>query len=88
MIDRKQRVVVDGVTEIGQGVLPGTVLGPVLFSIMVNDINAVNPERNLLIKFAVDINLSIPMIGPNLPDDRLVREIQNIKLWSSKILSN
>ena len=53
---------------------------------MVNDINAVNPEINLLIKFAVDITLSIPMIGPNLPYDRSVREIQNIKLWSSKIV--
>ena len=86
MIDRKERVVVDGVTEIGEGVLQGTVLGSVLFSIMVNDINAVNLERNQLIKFSVDITLSIPMIGPNLPYDRSVREIQNIKLWSSKIV--
>ena len=84
MFDRKQRVVVDGVTEIGEGVLQGTVLGPVLFSIMVNDINAVNLERNVLIKFAADMTLSIPMIGPNLRYDRSVREIQNIKLWSSK----
>ena len=86
MIDRKERVVVDGVTEIGEGVLQGTVLGSVLFSIMVNDINAVNLKRNQLIKFSVDITLSIPMIGPNLPYDRSVREIQNIKLWSSKIV--
>ena len=80
------RVVVDGVrtkfTEIGRGVPQGTVLGPVLFSIMVNDINAVNPETNLLIKFADDITLSIP-IGPSLPDDSSVSEIQNIELWSS-----
>ena len=76
LTDRKQRVVVDGVTtkftEIGRGVPQGTVLGPVLFSIMVNDINAVNPETNLLIKYADDITLSIP-IGPNLPDDQLVK---------------
>ena len=44
---------------------------------MVNDIDAVvNLETNLLIKFADDITLSIP-IGPNLPDDSSVSEIQN-----------
>ena len=89
LTDRKQRVVVDGVTtkftEIGRGVPQGTVLGPVLFSIMVNDINAVNPETNLLIKYADDITLSIP-IGPNLPDDSSVSEIQNIELWSSIVV--
>ena len=55
----KLRVVVDGVTtklvEIDRDVRQRTVLDPVLFSIMVNDINVVNPETNLLIKFADDI---------------------------------
>ena len=50
---------VDGVTtklvEIDGGVRQRTILDPVLFSIMVNDINVVNPETNLLIKFADDI---------------------------------
>jgi len=41
-----------------------------------------NPETNLFIEFADDITLSIP-IGPNLPDDSSVSEIQNIELWSS-----
>ena len=86
MNDRKQRVVFDGVTtkfmEIDRGVPQGTFLGPVLLSIMVNDINVVNPETNLLIKLADDITLSIP-IGSNLPDDSSVSEIQNIELWSS-----
>lgn len=50
--------------------------------ILVNDINVVNPEKNLLIKYADDITLSIP-IGPNLPDDSSVSEIKNIPLWSS-----
>ena len=48
---------------------------------MVNYINALNPETNLLIKFADDITLSIP-IEPNLPDDSSLSEIQNIKFWS------
>ena len=69
--------------EIDRGVPQGTVSGPVLFSIMVNDINVVNPETNLLIKFADDIILSI-LIGPNLPDDSSASEIQNIELWSSR----
>ena len=84
--NRKLRVVVDGVTtklvEIDGGVRQRTILDPVLFSIMVNDINVVNPETNLLIKFADDITQSIP-VGPNLPDDLSVSEIQNIKLWSN-----
>ena len=67
---RKQRVVDDGViikfVEIDKGVPQGTVLGPVSFSIMVNDINVVNPDTNLLIKYADDITLSVS-IGPNLP---------------------
>ena len=84
--NRKLRVVVDGVTtklvEIDRGVRQRTVLDPVLFSIMVNDINVVNPETNLFIKFADDITQSIP-VGPNLHDDSSVSEIQNVKLWSN-----
>ena len=63
--NRKRRVVVDSfVTEfasINRGVPQGTVLGPILFSIMVNDIRPVYPERNLLLKYADDLTLSLPV---------------------------
>ena len=62
---RKQRVVVDGITsefiDINRGMPQGTFLGPILFSLMVNDIQLADPRRNLLVKFADDITISIPV---------------------------
>ena len=63
--NRKERIVVDGfVTKfvsINRGGPQGTVLGPILFSIMVNDIRPVYTERNLLLKYADDLTLSLPV---------------------------
>ena len=82
--DRSQRVTVDGITteyvNINRGVPQGSVLGPVLFSIMVNDIGTICKEKSLMIKFADDLTLSAPVKanGFDLPSD----EIVNIQKWS------
>ena len=63
--NRKQRVVVDGIeteyVHINRGVPQGTVLGPFLFSLMVNDIKPKDPENNMLVKFADDMTVSAPV---------------------------
>ena len=82
--DRKQRVVVDGVTtnyvDINRGVPQGTVLGPIVFSIMVNDITAANPSSNLLVKYADDITLSVPVKSGAV--DQSQAEVSNIQRWA------
>ena len=69
------------VVVINRGVSQGTVLGPILFSIFVNDIKAVNPGKNLLVKFADDITLSIPITIDVTPDDSEV-EVLSFMKWS------
>ena len=39
----------------------GTVLGPILFSIFIGDIKVVNTNKNLLVKIADDITVSLPL---------------------------
>ena len=55
--NKKQRVVVGGfvtkIVSVNRAVPQVTVRGPVLFSVMVNDITPVDPERNLLVQILV-----------------------------------
>jgi hypothetical protein len=54
LTNRKQRVVVDGIiteyVDINKGVPQGTVIGPFLFFLMVDDIKPKQPETNVLVK--------------------------------------
>ena len=86
--NRKQRVVIDGITtkylDINRGVPQGTVLGPVLFSLMVNDIRLVHPENNSIAKYADDITIIVPV---KTNSDTALVEIRNIESWATKKMS-
>ena len=57
----------------------GVPQGPILFSIMVNDVRPVYPERNLLLKYADDLTLSIPV---SAHQDHSLIEANSIQHWA------
>ena len=48
---------------INRGVPQGTILGPILFSVMLNDIQAVDSDGSTLAKFADDLTISVLVKG-------------------------
>ena len=73
---------VDGIitnyVDINRGIPQGTVLGPFLFSIMVNDIKTID-KNNELFEFADDMTLEVPGINGS---DTSNMEVNNIVKWS------
>ena len=63
----KTKIVVDGIVtnhlNINRGVLQGTVLGHILFSIIASDIKVIAPNQNSLVTFADDLIIYLLLNG-------------------------
>ena len=60
---------------INRGVAHGTILGPIRFSVMLNDIQTVDSDRFTSVKFADDLTLSVLVNGTQ---DQASQKVQNI----------
>ena len=87
MIDRKQRVVVEGMastpTKVLSGVPQGTVLGPLFFLIYINDIS-MGLSKNTKLRLFGDDSLLYRII--NSPSDTvaLQKDLNTLQLWEKK----
>ena len=65
--------------HINRSIPKGTVLGSIVFSAMLNDIQSVLSDRSTLVKFADDLILSV-LIKETL--DEIPQEVENILSWA------
>lgn len=84
LVNKKQRVVIDVIAteflDISKGVPQGTVLGPIPFSLMVNDIQMKNTQNNLMVEYSDDFAISIPVCSRN-SSNITTDEVNDLKLW-------
>ena len=82
---RKQRVTVNGANssweEVTSGVPQGSVLGPLLFILFINDMPEVVDSNALLVLFADDAKLSREIAGPE-DKDAEQEDIDSLEQWS------
>jgi len=84
LADRRQRVIVDGLhsqwKEVWSGVPQGSVLGPVLFLIYINDLDRDIASR--VLKFADDTKLYCP-VNNHVDSIRLQKDLDTVVEWAS-----
>ena len=85
LIDRRQRVVVDGEVSnwklVLSGVLQGSVLGPILFLIYINDLD--DDITSKVLKFADDTKV-FRKIKSDADRQHLQDDLNNLTEWSEK----
>ena len=69
----------DGQLNDNRGVSQGTILGPILFSVMLSDVQAVDSGSSTLAKFADDLTISVLV---KEIQDQAPQEVQNILSWA------
>ena len=86
LTNRKQRVVLNGISSdwknLGSGVPQGSVLGPLLFLIFINDlVDGISSNIRL---FADDVALFAKVTDPDSTYETLINDLTKISEWASK----
>jgi hypothetical protein len=86
LVDRSQKVVVDGkhsyFAKIISGVPQGTVLGPILFILFINDLESC--VKNSKVRFFADDTRVCKQISSEADTGELQADLDNIILWSKQ----